>query len=56
MEINRLDLDSKAYECRRKLGIDPDAPVDIFSVVTEEISELTLVLYPFGRQLLRAEP
>lgn len=51
MEINRLDLDSKAYECRRKLGIDPDAPVDIFSVVTEEISELTLVLYPFGENI-----
>ncbi len=51
MAINRLDLDSKAYDCRRKLGIDTDAPIDIFSVVTEEISELTLVLYPFGNNI-----
>lgn len=51
MAIDRLDLDSKAYECRRTLCIDTDAPIDIFSVITEEISELTLILYPFGKNI-----
>ena len=46
--MDKLDISNKAYECRKKLNLDSDSPIDIFSVVEEELSNLTLILYPFG--------
>lgn len=48
--MDRLDISTKAQELRERLGEDANSPVDIFSL-TNQIEELTLVLYPMGDRI-----
>ncbi|MBQ5342997.1 MAG: ImmA/IrrE family metallo-endopeptidase [Oscillospiraceae bacterium] len=48
--LDKLDLSTKAQELREILGEDANSPVDIFSLVSQ-IEELTLVLYPLGKNI-----
>ena len=48
--IDKLDLNSKAEELRKKLGEDVSSPIDIFNIVTQ-INQLTIVQYPLGANI-----
>ena len=48
--LDKLDLNTKAQELRELLGEDANSPVDIFSLVSQ-IKDLTLVLYPLGKNI-----
>lgn len=45
--IDKLDLNSKAIELRKRFGIDAYSPIDVFGLASQ-IEKLTLVLYPMG--------
>jgi len=48
--LDKLDLNTKAQELRELLGEDANSPVDVFSLVNQ-IGKLTLVFYPFGKNI-----
>lgn len=47
---DRLELMTKALELRKYLGLDDNAPIDIFRVV-EKIDKLTIVFYSMGKRI-----
>ena len=49
--MDRLDISYKAFECRKNLNLDNVSPIDIFSIVEEELSHITLILYPFSNSI-----
>lgn len=48
--IDKIDLNNKASNLRKKLGEDIESPVDIFNLV-QKIENLTLVFYPLGSNI-----
>lgn len=48
--LSRLELMTKALELRKQLGLDDNAPIDIFRVV-EKIEKLTIVFYSMGKKI-----
>lgn len=49
--INKMDIYNKASNIRKKLGFDEDMPLPDINVITSQISNLTLVLYPLGNKI-----
>ena len=48
--IDKMDLSNKASNLRKKLGIDIEAPIDIFKLV-QKIENLTLIFYEMGKNI-----
>ncbi len=48
--INEMELSSKAYLLRKKLGTDESSPIDIFTII-QSIKNLTLICYPLGTNI-----
>ena len=48
--IDKLEIHTKAQECRELLGEDANSPVDIFALASQ-IDKLTLVYYPLGARI-----
>ncbi len=48
--INKMDLNNKASNLRKKLGEDSDSPVDIFKLV-QKIDNFTLIFCSLGKNI-----
>lgn len=48
--IDKMDLNNKALNLRKRLGEDGELPIDIFKLV-QKIENLTLVFYPLGKNI-----
>jgi len=48
--ISENDLNYKAQLLRKKLGVDPVSPIDIFSIV-HQIKDLTIIINPMGKNI-----
>ena len=50
MALDKLKIYKQAIEIRKKLGESDTSPIDVFAVV-QNISHLSLVLYPMGQNI-----
>ena len=48
--IDKMDLNNKASNLRKKLGEDSESPIDIFKLV-QKIDNLTLVFHSLGNNI-----
>ncbi|MDK8277942.1 ImmA/IrrE family metallo-endopeptidase [Peptostreptococcus anaerobius] len=48
--INKMDLNNKAINLRKRLGEDRESTIDIFKLI-QKIKNLTIVFYPLGNNI-----